>query len=129
MGKDEDVAFDARGVALEGQGLVLEPSVILDLIHGAAGQGPEDALGQGSRPDLAFDVEVPRRRDVLVVRRIPCDSCPILDEYLQWTFLLLPLRKIDALRFVTPDAESDHFFLCYLPIPLWIKKPAAVAPD
>jgi hypothetical protein len=59
VGKYEDLAFHARVVSLKGQGFFLELSVILDFAHGAAGQGPKDAPGQGSQPNLAFDVDVP----------------------------------------------------------------------
>jgi hypothetical protein len=59
VGKYEDLAFHPCVVSLQGQGFFLEPSVILDFVHGAAEQGPKDALGQGSLPNLAFDVDVP----------------------------------------------------------------------
>ena len=45
-------------VSLERHGLVLEPSVILNLVHGAAGQGPEDTFCQGGLPDPGLDVDV-----------------------------------------------------------------------
>jgi hypothetical protein len=58
MGKDEDITFDARVVSLEGHGLIPEPSVILNLVHGAAGQGPEDVLCKWGLPDPGLDVDV-----------------------------------------------------------------------